>query len=900
MEAIFKNAPDSPDLQAHASPLLKLFGPNPVVNGAEVDLRKIRDLIYSHAWSRERRDDQKLDFVVSQWGVNRNVPERFIPDTPYSTSAFQHSENLRCNLHLVNKQISSDFCRFIYSVNDLEIDIDLKPDHIPQAEIKLQKVAALLRNPNFHKYTQSVRIRIHFPSKYPINHLPALNQQALDNIVCALDQFQQLQYIVIRVVPSHEEALDYELRVAAFPFYLMRMTRWSLRVLNLATYKWDLIGNQQVSALDKAWELYQETGSLSAAKGDFAAIKTGLTKDSALSVASSTASSNMNGSQKRKQRKRKAADTVFNKDISSGHDSEILPKPAQTPGRSNSPGIRGVSATSGTGSAGSVKLSQPEHPVSEGENTYTSTEVSADKLGSMTAGPPSPPISPSQSRVSQNIDENSPSTETSADEVVLTPSESTDENAIFESTHDFDNAKGGEIHSRASLATSPTLLSNAYHPDPEACGSAEPSKSHGAPNAEGAESSGTPRSRKIKRKSKKSKKTKMTKTPEQTPELGRTADSDMTESDEMEDKRLVSMEESTATVEDVPDLTVVCEPNQVLTVRQWYEDNDDQAHSMNVRDELQRVQWKVQFRSRQMIDMRRRQMQRDRDGQQLAEVQKKETREKRASKKAKVLHLRRENVATNSPLSRLLESRRASNPKDALKLAIKSEPIASMLPVDPNNTNTGCTEQVEHRDWPIAKRGASNFGDRPFRFGFDGAIERNVEEVVDDEMEEPRDNSMEDDDLEKLPLPSGNYLHHDQSIQDDHLDNNNVVPECFDQRAMAYEGRKLMHPPGLPVPQRTDARQAYHTGRPTSDGKSFNKDEVSQRRNKWAAAVAANDEELYAQRKADHAMLEEQMAASGTRYSDYDAPIHDNWTKTDEAGNRLEIRDEDVVYDQQA
>lgn len=901
MEAIVKNAPDSPDLRARASPLLKLFGPNPVVNGAEVDLRKIRDLIYSHAWSRERRDDQKLDFVVSQWGVNRNVPERFIPDTPYSTSAFQHPENLRCNLHLVNKEISSDFCRFIYSVNDLEIDIDLKPDHTQQAEVELQKIAALLQSQNFLKYTQSVRVRVHFPSKYPINHLPAFNQRALENIVCALDQFEQLQYIVIRVVPSHEQALDYELRLVAFPFYLMRMTRWSLRVLNFTTYKWDLIGNQQVSALDKAWELYQETGSLSAAKVDCAAIKTRVAKDGALSITNSTAFFNMNGSQKRKQRKRKAADTVFDKDVSSGHDCKILSKPAQTPDRFNSPDIRDVSATSGTGPAGSVKLSQAEDLSSEGENVHTSAELSANKLGCMAAGPPSPPISPSQSRASQQINENSPSTETSAGEVVLTPSESTDENATFEPTLNLNNAKGGKIHSQASRPTSPPPLSNAYHPDPEPRGSAEPSEAHDIPNAEGAELSGTQRSRKTKRKSKKSRKAKVIKSPEpepeQIPELGRTADSDLTAFGEMEDKKLVSTEESTATVEDVPDVTLVCEETQVLTVRQWYGANNDQARSTNIRDELQRIQWQVQVRSRQTIDMRRRQIQRSRDGQQLAEVQKKETREKRASKKAKVLHLRRENVATNSPLSRLMESRRANNPKDALKRAVKSEPVASILPAESNNANTGFTEQLEHRSWSVAKRDASNLGDRPFRFGFDGAIERNVEEVVDDEIEEPRDESTEDDDLEKMPFPSGNYLHHDHSVEDDHLDNSNSVSECFDQEATACKDRKLMHPPGLPVPQRIDAGQAYHAGHTTSGDKAFNKDGARERRNKWVAAVVANDDEWYAQRKANQARLEEQMEASGTRYSDYDTPIHDNWTKTDEDGNCLETRDENIVYD---
>lgn len=197
---------------AAASPLLKLFGTDPTGPGGS--LQHIRDKIYSHVWSRVRRDHHKLDFVISQYGVNLNTPVRHWQECgePCPVS----------KLYLVNKQISKDFCRYIYTVNDLQVDISLQEMQTSQKRAVLDKYATLLRNPNFQKYTRRARLRIHFPPKYPVANLPDMNQLALDNISYALEEFQSLGHMSIQVSTVQGLPLDYELRLAAFSFYPMR------------------------------------------------------------------------------------------------------------------------------------------------------------------------------------------------------------------------------------------------------------------------------------------------------------------------------------------------------------------------------------------------------------------------------------------------------------------------------------------------------------------------------------------------------------------------------------------------------------------------------------------------------------------------------------------------------
>lgn len=298
---------------AQRSPFAKLFDPNA---RKDQDLQKIRDRIYYFAWSRDRRDEAKLDWVVSEYGVNRNVPQRWIDEAP-SGKKRDRIDALPCWLHLVNKQISADFTRFIYSVNDLDILVDLKGDNTKPNEAKLDRIADRLHNANFQRYTRSARVRVHFPDKYPFQKLPAFNQLALDNIAIALDGFQQLKRLSVRVVPMQGPE-TYELRLATFPFYPMSMTNWSIRILNSSTYNWDVVGGEQLHHLNLAWELFQETGSLDVsvhAPGDTEKQTTQVDQVSGANGALGApkklvVDQKKNGSQKRKNRKLKAHSAV--------------------------------------------------------------------------------------------------------------------------------------------------------------------------------------------------------------------------------------------------------------------------------------------------------------------------------------------------------------------------------------------------------------------------------------------------------------------------------------------------------------------------------------------------------------------------------------------------------------
>lgn len=299
-------APDTPAL------LLKLFGNDRL--GPGHSLQHIRDKIYSHAWSRIRRDDHKLDFVISERGINRNVPERSISsDYLYGAIRGPCMPPPPCHLHLVNKQVSKDFSRYIYSVNDLEVDVDLKPLHSNGGQIALDRLQNLLSNPNLKRHTRTVRVRIHFPAEYPASDLPSFNQASLNNIASALDAFQSLSYLAIRMVPGQGAPLDYELRVAAFPFYPMRMTNWTIRILNAQSfpYTWDLVDARKIVLLNQAYEAYQQTGSLTApiVQNTTDTPRSG-PKDQILDQSSSSVRQPTNGSKKRRSRKQRAAETA--------------------------------------------------------------------------------------------------------------------------------------------------------------------------------------------------------------------------------------------------------------------------------------------------------------------------------------------------------------------------------------------------------------------------------------------------------------------------------------------------------------------------------------------------------------------------------------------------------------
>lgn len=303
------NTMDANNMQL--SSLLKLFGDDP-----DGKLQELRDKIYSHVWSRGRRDQAKLDWVLSQNGVNRNVPERFIDDTRYGPPTFESIHENPCGLILANKEISADFTRYIYSVNHLEIDVDLKATNTAENEAKLHRIITLLQNTNFVRYTRRVRVRIHFPDKYPFQALPAFNQRALENIAVTLDGFEQIEHLAVRVV-SMQGPMEYELRLASFPFYPMSLTNWSIRLLNDTTLNWDIVGGEQLHELNLAWDVYQATGSLTARVNTGAAEENSVPGGQTFNEMGTdrlpknhVTTQHKNGSQKRKARKMRGVSAV--------------------------------------------------------------------------------------------------------------------------------------------------------------------------------------------------------------------------------------------------------------------------------------------------------------------------------------------------------------------------------------------------------------------------------------------------------------------------------------------------------------------------------------------------------------------------------------------------------------
>lgn len=194
------------DPQAAASP------------GQRVDsMRHIRETIYRYAFSRDRRDASKADFVISQTtSFNRNVPEREYFYNEHGVLSSRKITDLACNLHLVNREISSDFLQWVYSQNSLQVDVNLKDKFTEEDQASFQKMIDLLQNHNFH-WTKNLRLRIHFPSAYPLSDLPSLNIETLHSIGWKIWNMVNLEQIEICVV-SMQGPLEYELAAAAVPF----------------------------------------------------------------------------------------------------------------------------------------------------------------------------------------------------------------------------------------------------------------------------------------------------------------------------------------------------------------------------------------------------------------------------------------------------------------------------------------------------------------------------------------------------------------------------------------------------------------------------------------------------------------------------------------------------------
>lgn len=664
-----------------SSPLLKLFGSDPIdALGNVHPLRNIRDKIYSYAWSRNRRDSQKLDWVVSERGFNRNVPERYFPDTPHGTAAFQRLDELPCNLHLVNKQISKDFLQFIYTVNDLEIDVDLKATSTKHDNAALNKIFHILRNNSFVNFTQNVRVRIHFPAKYPINNLPAFNFDLLNDIAWSLDQFQKLDRLTVRVVPMQGPLIDYELRVAAFPFYPMRMTNWSIRTFNdtISPCQWDILDEQQACLLDKAWAVYLESGSLTGSVDSEPVHQ----QHACAGNAPSSIPTKKKDSQKRKLRKRIAiTEKAF------AGTSSSVGRPTTSPGTTQSrpgmpPSVQSCDAEANSAQTTALKaassVADADADVSApAYNPDFAAMESLETLKGCSVVTASLPGTPTKRHNAEDA-ANSSASSTGRDSAILTPTgTSDDQNAPTQDVpqadcreHDIEQSEESLCFSEAPSSTTLDMASD-IHDAPD--GGAEEEDEDGnvatqMPDNRKKQNLATGKRRKGKKKARKaSQKSTGAQKADDSFVLTNSQDQLSKESSEDTIKSLASghdddARESPFNLANVELHIVAANPKLVL-----YQDPETGTCRILQRD--LRIERILRQQERRRVDCTKR------------AAEQKQARDKRQTRKAKQLLLRRGNIAANSPLSRAMQPRRESHKQKS--------PLERESPVDADNLFEG-------------------------------------------------------------------------------------------------------------------------------------------------------------------------------------------------------------------
>ncbi|KAJ3517885.1 hypothetical protein NM208_g14641 [Fusarium decemcellulare] len=87
-------------------------------------LRRVRHRIYSFVWCRDREDVDRGDFIMTSWGVRRNLNH----DYPRSRIHVHHDLTLLhhdTSLLFTNAATSEDFSDYIYGVSKVEIPINV-------------------------------------------------------------------------------------------------------------------------------------------------------------------------------------------------------------------------------------------------------------------------------------------------------------------------------------------------------------------------------------------------------------------------------------------------------------------------------------------------------------------------------------------------------------------------------------------------------------------------------------------------------------------------------------------------------------------------------------------------------------------------------------------------------
>ncbi|KAF3771080.1 hypothetical protein M406DRAFT_67413 [Cryphonectria parasitica EP155] len=947
-------APGAAALSAPSgSPLLKLFGTDPIDPLGHVrPLSFIRNKIYSYAWSRERRDDFKLDWVVSESGINRNVPERFVPDTPHGTAAFKCLDKLPCNLHLVNKQISEDFTRYIYNINALEILVDLKAVHTEATAACLQEIVTQLQNPNLQKYTRRSRVRIHFPPSYPVNNLPAINQHALEDIASSFDQFEQLEHVALRVVLAQGSPLDYEIRFAAFPFYPMRMTYWSLRTLNTNVFpsSWDILDKREIKLLDQAWRIYNDSGSLTAPiKYRSVAHFPESSRPLALDVINTAGGalpynelySPRNGSMKRKIRKQRAlASSLVSANPSSVkplNDSEAMASvKLPIPGVEESQAIAVDAA--GRGAATNAQSSDPE---------FVLNTANYKQYGSHPTIPPSPPQSPAQPGMTTAM--MFPSFMSNDD---FTVSSQVGKPVISKqntSCPELQGAGAMDKHPQDPRPPSPassscTIGSTSENPtalmdkDEDGRGDlivAGQTDIHHVQQKQA----------KKKRKSKKRAKSVANKAGVVQHDPVPSAALDQ---DEKQEDGLVSGGQDDGVGEkgsdidiDSKSMTVGAEPSKSVkkvgaSTRRNLSKLELRAYSSKYAIAKEPDATLGVLMERDIfINWHLRQQERQRTEHAERQAKNKETKEKRGIKKAKQLLLRRDTVAPNSPLSRACERQRQDQ-KSTRKASKSSEPDVA------SEAAGHIFDALIETEMFIRGLPQVTSLEREHRFNFSSTDQpsRLIEEVKEDAGSSSSSSPSDVQDglyysAESIPFRSpgqlegdGNHTHGDETSLSQDLCATSVSKHSQkefsgsatssgqDSGQMVFSGTNPVEDspygcasgsPGGRGPQRARRpqhlrghRNATRGARRGNQDVSLAKDGHGDRRTHWAAHVMASDEGLRARDRKENETRKRKLEADGAEDTTaYDRPIIDTWIKKDEDGNRIEHQTERLVYSNQ-
>ncbi|KAM0421518.1 hypothetical protein ACHAPT_010692 [Fusarium lateritium] len=197
-------------------------------------LRRVRHRIYSFVWSRDRQVARDGDFIVTRWGVRRNLSYCY----PRSTIDVHHDLTLLhhdTGLLFANVATSKDFTEYIYSVSKVEIPIVATYETVQNCEkgqCRPHDAADMLVNSLytnkrlFEKHARDVDVVVIFQDIMDDGNFYDTDTY-LESICDALNYWDldakggELR-VIVNYATNH--VTDLELQTAAFPFFPLAFT----------------------------------------------------------------------------------------------------------------------------------------------------------------------------------------------------------------------------------------------------------------------------------------------------------------------------------------------------------------------------------------------------------------------------------------------------------------------------------------------------------------------------------------------------------------------------------------------------------------------------------------------------------------------------------------------------